>query len=292
MTDLFPDVSHHTARLNGIQQHYVTAGQGPTVYLLHGFPETWFGWRKQIPVLAEKYTVVAPDLRGYGASEKPAAGYDKRTMAHDVIALMNHLGHERIAFVGHDRGARVGTRFAKDHRDRLDRLVVMDNIPTRVVAQTYDVAKARAGYWFFTFLGVPDLPEALIAGNEETFLTHFYRSWSYNPEMLTPEEIAVYVKAYQQPGTVRGSCADYRAAPEDVAQDTEDADTLIDCPVLSLWGAEFDAVGRAYDVAEVWRGMASDLRAVAIPECGHLCQEERPDVVNAELLAFLDSWNG
>jgi haloacetate dehalogenase len=292
MPDLFPEVTHHTVRLNGIQQHYVTTGDGPPVYLLHGFPETWFGWRKQIPVLAQKYTVVAPDLRGYGATEKPAAGYDKRTMANDVIALMDHLGHERIALVGHDRGARVGTRFAKDHPDRLDRLVVMDNIPTRVVAQTYDVAKARAGYWFFTFLGVPDLPEALIAGNEEIFLTHFYRSWSYNPEMLSAEEIAVYVKAYQQPGAVRGSCADYRAAPQDVAQDTEDADVLIGCPVLSLWGAEFDAVGRAYDVAEVWRGMAEDLRAVAIPECGHLCQEERPDVVNEELLSFLAGWNG
>ncbi len=283
---------HHTLTANGITQHYVTTGDGPPVYLLHGFPETWYGWRKQIPELATNFTVVAPDLRGYGESDKPAAGYDKRTMANDVIALMDHLGHDKIALVGHDRGARVATRFAKDHPDRLDRLVVMDNIPTRVVAETYDLAKARAGYWFFTFLTVPDLPEALIAGREREFLTHFYRDWSYNPEMLTPEEVDVYVRAYQQPGTVRGSCADYRAGAQDVAQDLADVDTLIQAPVLCLWGADFSAVGQAYDVLEVWKTVAANVRGVAIPECGHLCQEERPDVVNHELAGFLADWKG
>ncbi|WP_233273298.1 alpha/beta fold hydrolase [Streptomyces broussonetiae] len=126
-------------------------------------------------------------------------------MAQDVIALMDHLGHRRIALVGHDRGARVGTRFAKDHRDRIDRFAALDNIPTRIVAETYDVRLARQGYWLFTFLGVPDLPEALIAGREEIWLTHFYRSWSYDPGMLTPEEIAVHVRAHhQQPGRCAG----------------------------------------------------------------------------------------
>jgi haloacetate dehalogenase len=292
MTQLYPEVTHHTASLNGIKQHWVTAGDGPPVYLLHGFPEFWFAWRKQIPFLAENFTVIAPDLRGYGSTEKPVTGYDKRTMANDVIALMDHLGHERVALVGHDRGARVGTRFAKDHPARIDRLTVIDNIPTRIVAQTFDAAKARAGYWYFPMLDVLDLPEALIAGREETFLTYFYRTWSYNPEILTPEETAVYVRAYQQPGTLRGACADYRASDEDLAQDLEDADQLIECPVLSMWGAEFDAVGRAYDVAEIWGGMAKNLRTVAIPECGHLCQEERPDVVNAELATFLANWRG
>lgn len=289
---VMPEVTHHTRVLNGIKQHWVSAGEGPPVYLLHGFPETWYGWRKQLPVLAEKYTVIAPDLRGYGDTDKPASGYDKRTMARDVVALMDHLGHEKIALVGHDRGARVGTRFAKDHPGRIDRFVAMDNIPTRVIADTYDVALARQGYWFFTFLQVPDLPEALIVGNEEAWLTHFYRGWSYDPDMLTAEEIDVYVRAYRQPGAVRGSCMDYRAAPEDVAQDREDADRLIECPVLTMWGEDFGAVGGAYDVLDVWKGMARDVRGVAIPRCGHLCQEEKPEVVNAELLGFLDGWNG
>ena len=292
MNELYPDVKHHSAHLNGIKQHWVTAGDGPPVYLLHGFPEFWFGWRKQIPFLMKDYTVVAPDLRGYGSTDKPVTGYDKRTMANDILALMDHLGHERVAMVGHDRGARVATRFAKDHRDRIDRLAVIDNIPTRIVAQTFDAAKARAGYWYFPFLAVLDLPEALITGREEVFLTHFYRSWSYNPETLSPEEIAVYVRAYQQPGMLRGACADYRAAGDDVAQDLQDADELIDCPVLSMWGAEFEGVGKAYDVEDIWRRMAKNLRAVPIPECGHLCQEERPDIVNEELAAFLIGWRG
>src|ERR1700685_1274863 len=145
-------VKHHTARLNGINQHWVSAGDGPPVYLLHGFPETWFAWRKQIPVLAERYTVIAPDLRGYGDTEKPACGYDKRTMAHDLAALIDHLGHERAPILGHDRGARVGTRFAKDHRERIDRFVAMDNVPPRILMEN----PGRAGKigWFVAFLGV------------------------------------------------------------------------------------------------------------------------------------------
>jgi pimeloyl-ACP methyl ester carboxylesterase len=282
-------VKHHTARLNGINQHWVSAGDGPPVYLLHGFPETWYAWRKQIPVLAERYTVIAPDLRGYGDTEKPACGYDKRTMANDLAALMDHLGHERAPIIGHDRGARVGTRFAKDHRDRIDRFVAMDNVPTRILMEN----PGRAGRigWFVAFLGVPDLPEALIAGREETWLTHFYRSWSYNPDMMSPEEIAVYVRAYQQPGAVRGAAMDYRAVAEDVKQDVEDSAELITCPVLILWGEDFE-VNRSFNLLEVWRGMANDVHGVGIPQCGHLCQEEQPDVVNKHLMNFLKDWGG
>lgn len=286
-----PGIEHHTAVLNGIRQHWVSAGEGPPVYLLHGFPETWFAWRKQIPPLAERFTVIAPDLRGYGATDKPASGYDKKTMAADLAALMDHHGHTRIALVGHDRGARVATRFAKDYRDRLDRLVVLDNVPTRVIAEQFDAAKARVG-WFISFLNVPDLPETLIEGNEEVFLTHFYRAWSYNPEAITQAEIDVYVQNYRQPGAVRGSCADYRAGAQDVAQDLEDADEPIDCPVLSMWGQDFDGGPNLFDMEKIWRSMASDLRTKAIPRCGHLCHEEQPDIVNEEILGFLTGWSG
>ncbi|MCE7011987.1 alpha/beta hydrolase [Kibdelosporangium philippinense] len=280
-----PRITHHTAVLNGIRQHWVSAGAGPPVYLLHGFPEMWFGWRKQIPVLAERYTVIAPDLRGYGATDKPAAGYDKRTMAADLLALMDHLGHDRIALVGHDRGARVATRFAKDHPHRLHRLAVVDNIPTLALSRTKNLAAPGLG-WFFYFLRVPDLPEALIEGKEEVFLTHFYRGWSYNPEIFSQAELDVYVKNYQQPGAVRGSCADYRAMPQDAEQDAEDEHVLIECPVLSIWGADFVGV-TLVDMEQTWRAMAKDVRTVAIDQCGHLCHEEKPDIVNAELLEFL-----
>ncbi len=200
-------LEHHTSKINGIKIDYVTAGDGPPVVLLHGFPETWFAWRHQIPVLAERYRVIVPDLRGYGATEKPAAGYDKRTMALDIRELMRHLSVEQAAIVGHDRGARVATRFAKDYPEAIGRLVVMDNIPTRIIFERMDARVAR-GHWWFLFNNAPDIPEALIEGREEVWLRYIFSHWCYNPELYTPEEIAVYVAAYSRPGALRGAFND------------------------------------------------------------------------------------
>ena len=135
---------HVTIRANGIRQHYLDAGSGPPVVPLHGFPKISYAWRYQFPVLARRFRVIAPDLRGYGETDKPASGYEKRTMAMDLVALLDQLGLTRIALVGHDRGARVATRFAKDHPQRLDRLVVIDNVPTRMVAREMNAQVARA----------------------------------------------------------------------------------------------------------------------------------------------------
>jgi haloacetate dehalogenase len=154
-----------------MRQHYVEAGSGPPVLLLHGFPEIWYARRKQIPVLAERFRVIVPDLHGYSEAEKPAAGYDKRTMAADIRALMQTLGIERAPVIGHDRGARVATRFAKDHPDAITHLGVFDNVPTRVIFEPMDATVAR-GHWFFIFNQVPDLPEALIAGREGIWLRY------------------------------------------------------------------------------------------------------------------------
>jgi haloacetate dehalogenase len=285
------EVRHHTVRANGIRHHYAEAGEGPPVILLHGFPETSYAWRHQIPVLSKSYRVIAPDLRGYGETEKPASGYDKRTMASDVRELMRVLDLPRIALVGHDRGARVATRFAKDHADVLDRLVVMDNVPTRIVAREFNARLARA-YWFFIFHQVADLPEALISGREDLWLRHFFSDWCYNPHAISGEAFDTYVKAYRSPGAVRGALADYRANAEDVAQDILDADVKIACPTLSLWGADFYAVGQMFDMAAVWAEMADDLRTFAVPQCGHLPQEEQPEIVNQLLLEFLAGWQG
>ena len=283
---------HATLRANGIRQHYVDAGDGPPVILLHGFPETWYAWRKQIPVLGEKYRLIVPDLRGYGDTDKPDRGYDKRTMAEDIRALMLALGIKRAPILGHDRGARVATRFAKDHPEMIERLGVFDNIPTRIIFKAMDAAKAK-GHWFFIFNQVRDgLPEALIAGKEEIWLRYMFSHWSYDPTFLKDEELAVYVTAYQQAGAVHGACNDYRAGAEDIVQDEADADVKITCPTLALWGQDFDEVGRMWDVEGVWKQMATNLRAVSIPECGHLCLEEKPDDVNRELLKFLADWHG
>jgi pimeloyl-ACP methyl ester carboxylesterase len=136
-------ISSRAVRANGIRQHYLTAGDGPPVVLLHGFPETSYAWRYQIPELAKKYHVIAPGLRGYGETDKRSSGYDKRTMAMDLRELMRGLNLPKIALVGHDRGARVAKRFAKDHPEVLDRLVVMDNVPTRIVGRELDATKSE-----------------------------------------------------------------------------------------------------------------------------------------------------
>ena len=286
-----PNFQHHTLRANGIKQHWVEAGDGPPVVLLHGFPETCYAWRKQIPVLAERYRVIAPDLRGYGETEKPPGGYDKRTMAADIRALMTALGVSRAPVIGHDRGARVATRFAKDHPDAIDRLAVLDNIPTLEIFEKMD-AKIARGHWFFIFNNVPDLPEALITGREEIWLRYILQGWTYDPELLTTEDLLAYTRAYQKPGALRGAFSDYRAGPADVEQDKADRDTPIGCPTLALWGQDFELVGQMWDVAAIWKRMAPDLRTRAIPRCGHLPHEERPDEVNAALLDFLQGWEG
>lgn len=284
-------IVNHTLRANGIRQNTIDAGQGAPVVLLHGFPETNYAWRHQIPVLGERYRLIAPDLRGYGETDKPASGYDKRTMAKDLAALLDELGIGRIALVGHDRGARVATRFAKDYPERVDRLVVMDNVPTRIVAREINAEIAKA-YWFFLFHLVPDLPETLIAGKEEQWLRWFFSDWTYDPATISGEAFDTYLRAYRAPGAVRGAMADYRANAEDVAQDRADAHIKIACPTLALWGADFGAVGKLFDMPKVWAEMADDLRAVAIERCGHLPHEERPEAVNALLLDFLEGWKG
>lgn len=285
------DIRNHTVRANDIRQHYLEAGEGAPVVLLHGFPETSYAWRHQIPELAKRYRVIAPDLRGYGETDKPAAGYDKRTMANDLLELMRVLDIPKIALVGHDRGARVATRFAKDHPEALDRLVVMDNVPTRIVAREFDPKIAKA-YWFFIFNQIADLPEVLINGREDLWLGHLFADWCYNPHAISGKDFDTYVKAYRRPGAVRGALADYRANPEDVAQDQVDADRKIACPTLALWGADFYAVGQMFDMRAIWAEMAENLTTAEISQCGHLPQEEQPATVNKLLVEFLEGWAG
>jgi len=173
----------------------------------------------------------------------------------------------------------------------LDRLVVMDNVPTRIVARDFNPIMAKA-YWFFIFNQIPDLPEALIAGREDLWLGHLFADWCYNPHTISGEAFDTYVKAYRRPGAVRGALADYRANAEDVAQDKVDADKKIACPTLSLWGADFYAVGQMFDMPAVWAEMAENLKTAEIRQCGHLPQEEQPEIVDQLLMGFLDGWAG
>jgi haloacetate dehalogenase len=274
------------AAVNGIRMHYVREGEGPPVVLLHGWPQTWFCWRTLMPLLAGRFTLIAPDLRGYGLSDKPAGGFDKRTMAADVRALVHHLGHERVALVGHDRGARVAHRYALDHPGEVERLAVLDVIPTRAMFARIDQQLAR-GFWHWLFHLQPDLPELLVGGNIEAYLRWFFERWTHNRPPVE-EAVPEYVRAFSAPGALRAGFHDYRATfPDDL--DADDASAAagakLTMPLLALWGAT--GLTGTLPVVDIWREYATDVDGEAIGECGHFLPEEQPAVVADRLLRFL-----
>ncbi|MEV4168756.1 alpha/beta hydrolase [Nonomuraea sp. NPDC049709] len=274
------------ADLDGLRMHYLIDGAGPLLVLLHGWPQTSHCWRHLIPALAAHFTVVAPDLRGYGHTDKPATGYDKRTMAADVRALARSLGHDRVLLAGHDRGARVAHRYALDHPGEVDRLVVMDIIPTREMWRRYDMTTGlAAGTWHWTFHLQPDLPERLAGQDVRGYLGYFFDKWTVQRSRLEVDE---YVRAFERPGALRAGFEDYRASfPYDAEHDDADweAGRRLELPVLALWGAA--GLPSRVPVLDIWRDYALDVRGAEIPDCGHFLAEEQPDAVLAHLRDFL-----
>ncbi len=269
---------------DGTRIHYRRQGQGPGLVLLHGFPQTGHMWRKVIPALAARFTVVAPDLRGYGDSDKPAGGYDKRTMARDVVDLIGALGLGPVVLVGHDRGARVAHRFALDHPALLTHLVLLDIAPTYDVFQAMDGRSARQR-WHWLFHLVPDLPEALLAGREEVYIRYLIRAWSLNPAAIEEAAIQEYVRCFREPGAVRGALEDYRAgATIDLEHDAADRDRLVQAPTLVLWGA--GRAPQAADMLGVWKARCQRVEGHVVEGSGHFIPEERPEAVVAAILAF------
>ncbi|GAB2469357.1 alpha/beta fold hydrolase [Jatrophihabitans fulvus] len=270
-----------------------TAGSGPPVVLLHGYPQTHVMWHHVAPALAETHTVVLPDLRGYGDSAKPGGGerheaYAKRTMAADIAVVMTALGHDRFAVVGHDRGARVAHRLCLDHPDRVTRAAVLDIVPTRHVYATADRALGLAYYHWF-FLAQPyDHPERLIGADPERWVTHHLASWSRVPDAFDPLAVSEYVRAFSDPDAIRASCEDYRAGADiDIEHDDQSYELgeRVRCPLLVLWGAD-GFVGRNYDVLGVWSEYALEVGGQAL-DCGHFVPEERPAETLAALQRFL-----
>jgi haloacetate dehalogenase len=280
-----------TARVNGIRMHYARGGDGPPLVLLHGWPQTSHSWRFLAGPLAETYTVIAPDLRGYGHSDKPLDGYDKRTMARDVAELVVSLGFGgAVGVVGHDRGARVGHRWALDRPEQVGRLAVLDIVPTHALWQRWDTRLA-ASYWHWMFHLQPDLPELLAGKDIAGYLRYFFERWTYRREVFDPATIDTYVRAFSAPGALRAGFDDYRAAfPADDAHDSADAEAgrRLTMPVLALWGAQ-GLLGEL-PALEIWRGYADDVRGRAVAECGHFLPEEQPEVVLRELLEFFAGW--
>jgi haloacetate dehalogenase len=293
MTELPAPFSYRRVDADGTTINAAVGGSGDPVLLLHGYPQTHVMWRHVAPELARDHTVVVPDLRGYGASDKPTPDpenreYAKRAMAADQVAVMRALGFERFALVGHDRGARVSHRLTLDHPDAVSRLAVLDIVPTRHVFG--NVTRELAfGYfhWFFLATG-GDVPETLLAGAPEFWIRTMVERLLAPGVTMEPEVMDHYVAAFSDPATIAATTADYRAgATTDLVDDeeTRDSGQRVECPTLVLWG-ELGFVGRNYDPLAVWREYATDVRGTALP-VGHFLPEEAPEQVLAELRSFL-----
>ncbi len=287
---MFPDFRPFDLEGDGATIHGVTGGQGPGLLLLHGYPQTHALWRKVAPELAKRFTVVAADLRGYGASSKPPSvsdhtSYSKRAMAADMVGVMKQLGFERFFVGAHDRGARVAHRMAIDWPDQVARLAVLDIAPTReMYANTSDGFARAYWHWFFLIQPAP-FPERMIEGDPRAFWLKKCGSGSAGLAPFDAEALEAYLKAFEDPEVIRASCEDYRAAATiDIAHDDADAGRKITCPLLALW-AEKGAIEKHFDCLALWRERAEDVRGQTLPG-GHYLAEELPEMVTEQLMNF------
>ncbi len=286
--------SHTVAVGNGIEIAAVVGGEGPPLLLLHGYPQTHACWRKIAPALAQRFTVVAADLRGYGASSKPPGGgdhamYSKRAMAADQIALMRALGFGRFRLVGHDRGARVAHRLALDHPEAVTRLAVLDICPTATMYAATDKDFATAYYHWFFLIQPADFPERMIANNTHDYIRRTIASWCRTDGAFDEAALRHYVEASFDPAAIHAACEDYRAAATiDLVHDAESdaAELKITAPLLVLWGSR-GIVGKKFDVLATWRAKSEGFVDGHPLDCGHFLPEEAPEATLKALLDFL-----
>jgi haloacetate dehalogenase len=290
--DFFPGFKRATAKTSGATINYVTGGSGPPLLLLHGYPETHVMWHRLAPKLAERFTVVAADLRGYGDSSKPPDGenhfnHSKRAMAQDQVELMASLGFQKFSVVGHDRGGRVTHRLCLDHPDRVEKAAVLDIVPTYKLFHSVTKEWATSSFhWFFLIQPAP-IPETLIGNSVEFWVqSRFTRLDRLPAAARSKEALAEYIRCFKIPGTIHATCEDYRAgASIDLDHDEADMDHKIACPLLVIWGAR-GANERLFDVLATWRERASNVSGKAVPS-DHFIAEENPEALLAELKTFL-----
>jgi len=281
MTNFFPGFEDRRIETSGASINLVTGGSGPPLLLLHGYPQTHLMWRKLAPRLATEFTVVAPDLRGYGDSSKPPAGpdnanYSKRSLAQDQVETMAALGFERFAVAGHDRGARVAHRLARDHPERIERLALLDIVPTLYRFETIDqkAATSAGGGEKTRPQRRSAAPGIRSAGSEKTNASSL-GALLREPAKLEPEAFAEYLRCFKNPETIRATCDEYRAgATIDLLHDRAEGHRLT-MPLLMLWG-ERSSQGSGYDILSVWRNHAEDVTGHAV-NSGHFLPEEAPE---------------
>ena len=287
---MFEDFERKRLAASDPEINLVVGGHGPPLLLLHGFPQTHVCWHKVAPLLAEHFTIVATDLRGYGDSGKPVTdsehlAYSKRAMAQDQVEVMATLGFDRFRVAGHDRGGRVAHRMALDHPDRVLKLAVLDIAPTRTIYRMTNQGFATAYYHWFFLIQAYDLPERLIGNDPDYYLNWTLRRLNVGRDVHAPKAMAEYLRCFRDPATIHGACEDYRAAATiDLVHDEADLDRRIECPLLALWGRR-GVMERYFDVLATWRERARDVQGRAL-DCGHYLPEEVPEETASTLRGF------
>ncbi|HEX6340599.1 alpha/beta hydrolase [Umezawaea sp.] len=271
--------------VDGTTLHAVVGGDGPPLLLLPGWPQFWYGFRLVMPALADRFTVIAADPRGTGASDKPATGYDAATLASDAAALMTALGHERFAVVGYDVGMMIGYVLAADHPERVTSLAVAEAILPGVTPSPpllMDPA-TNEHLWHFAFNRLAEVNERMVAGREEVYFGHQFASKAASPEAIPQEAVDVYVDVLRDPAALRASFEFYRSerSGPQVVERTRRARLAV--PVLAIGGEH----ASAEEVERTMRAVADDVTGVVLPGAGHYVPEEAPDALLDALLEFL-----
>ena len=282
------EFDHHTVTLNGQRIHYVTAGEGEAVVLLHGWGQTWFEWRHVILLLHDRYRVVAPDLRGLGDSGKPATGYDKKSVAQDIPRLMDHLGIDRAHVVGHDFGMAVAFAMAHQFPDRILSLALMELMLFGLGGEKAMEFSREGGRWHHVFHAKCDLAAMLIEGKERDYLSWFYRSFAYDPTAISEDAVDEFVRAYSAPGAMDASLNYYRSCWDDQDDNRAWAETKLAMPILALGGAS--NMGEA--VLKAVGPLGEDVSGGAVPNAGHWIPEEAPEALVERLEAHFEHARG
>jgi haloacetate dehalogenase len=294
MTALFPHFRALQVEIDPtVTINAIVGGSGPPLLLLHGHPQTHAIWHRVAPRLAEQFTVVACDLRGYGDSSKPQgapdhANYSKRAMAADMVAVMQSLGLATFRVLAHDRGARVAHRLALDHPQAVERMALLDIAPTLAMYEQTSDAFARAYWHWFFLIQPPPLPERLIEADPAAYVRDVMGKRSAGLAPFDPRALAEYQRCLALPGAAHGICEDYRAAATiDLEHDRVDRDagSRLALPLMVLWG-EQGVVGRCFDPLAEWQRVAADVQGEALP-CGHYIAEEAPEMLLERVLPFL-----
>jgi haloacetate dehalogenase len=276
--------THHVRVVNGFRMHYVIAGSGPALVLLHGWPQSWYEWRKVIPALAERFTVVAPDLRGLGDSAKPVSGYDKRTLATDVRELVAQLGFTKIGVMAHDWGGAVAFYLCYDNRELVDRLFILDMIPGLARAgEPIPLEVAIRLHHVFFHGGNSDFAAKLVSKDVAGFISHYLTTTEYNysPAIFSPEDIAEYVRVNSNPGSIRAGFQYYATGLREDTVNLKNATQKLTIPVIAWGGAAL-----LRDIVPHWKTVAENVTGGMVEECGHFIPEEKPQFVIEKALEF------